>query len=81
MRGPNFILVIQFKLQVKLIKLINELSEISPLGFECQFTTHVTNVVRIIDILLWHDKNIINTILLKKHFTENKTQHLQLITT
>jgi len=52
--------------QIKLITSINERTEILPLGFECQFTTQVTKFVRMIETLLWHNKNIINPILLQK---------------
>jgi hypothetical protein len=48
LRGPNFILVTHSAPKIKLVTLLNELGKISPLISEGQFTTHVTEGVRMI---------------------------------
>jgi cellulose synthase/poly-beta-1,6-N-acetylglucosamine synthase-like glycosyltransferase len=48
------------------------------LRLEGQFTAHITESVRMIQTLPWHDEDIINTILSHKHFT--KKEHTTLAT-
>jgi len=40
MEGPTFILVTHFTAKLKLTTVLNEGGEISPLRYECHFTTH-----------------------------------------
>ena len=64
--GPKFYLVTKCTTKIKLITFLNERGKISSLRFEGQFTSHVTEGVRMIQTLPWHDENIINTVLLHK---------------
>jgi hypothetical protein len=45
-RGPTFMLITHFKPKIQLITLLNERRKMSHMGFEGQFTPHVTEVVR-----------------------------------
>ena len=47
-RGPTFILVTHLALKMKLTTFLNECGKISPLSFEGQISTQVTEGVRVI---------------------------------